>query len=304
MTRALFAATLALSLSLSASAQSFDELQALGFESIAALNDAPAPLSEDQSPAATKPSGVNSSPRRWASSEGVNVYSDIADPIKDPGKEDKIELGGKTLWRGTQVNKGEVVEVTEVRPDGWTHVNIPNQNYSGWVRSENIALDSNLASSFRQVEVPERGPDDKLDPGREAFLKETKRLEGVPYVWGGRSPRGVDCSGLVQLAFSYIGMGSRVPRTAHEQRLKSRPVDKLKPGDLVFSAKGGSAKISHVMIYIGNNQLREAPKTGDVVKTVNANGRLGVNLESLKIDKGAGMKAGRYTLYFGTYFAD
>ncbi|HAH05995.1 MAG TPA: hypothetical protein DCM05_05605 [Elusimicrobia bacterium] len=296
MTRVLIAATLALSLALPASAQSFDDLQALGFQSIAALSDAPNAVSG--------PSGENSSPRRWSSAEGVNIYSDLADPIKDPKDEDKIELDGKTLWRGTQVNKGETVEITEERSDGWTHVNIPTQNYSGWVRTELIARDSNLAGSFRQVEVPERNPNDKLDPARDAFLKETQKLEGVPYVWGGRSPRGVDCSGLVQLAFSYIGMGNQVPRTAHEQRLKSKPVDKLQPGDLVFSAKGGSSKISHVMIYIGNNQLREAPKTGDVVKTVNASGRLGVNLESLKIDKGAGMNAGRYTLYFGTYFQD
>jgi cell wall-associated NlpC family hydrolase len=249
------------------------------------------------------PSGQNSALQRWASEEGVSVYSELALPIPDAADGDKAEIDGKTLWRGTQVNKGELVEVTEVRQDGWMHVNLPGQNYSGWIKLEQAAADPALAQSFRQVKVEPAAPDAKLDPNREAFLKETKQLEGVPYVWGGRSPKGVDCSGLVQLAFSYIGMGSKVPRTAHEQRDRSRPVDPkdLKPGDLIFTAHSNNpGKISHVVIYIGDGQIREAPQTGSVVKTADLASRLGVDLQSAA----QGQKTGKYVVYFGTYFAD
>jgi len=253
-----------------------------------------------QEPAPT-PEGVNVTPQLWASTDTVDVFSDLAEAVPDGTDQDKIELNGKTLWRGTQLGMGEMVEVTEVRDDGWAHVNVPNQNYSGWVRRTSLGEDPKLAENFRQVQV---GPAAAgKNAYREAFLNETKRLEGVPYVWGGRSPRGVDCSGLVQLAFSYIGMGSVVPRTAHEQRNHSRPVDpkSLKAGDLIFSAHlNDPSKITHVMVYIGEGMIREAPHTGSVVRTTDVRSRLGLDLQN----SFQGQKTRKYVLYFGTYFKD
>ena len=87
---------------------------------------------------------------------------------------------------------------------------------------------------------------------------------GVPYVWGGTSPSGFDCSGLVQYVCRQNGIS--VPRVAASQRGAGTYVSRenLQPGDLVFFSNGGG--ISHVGIYVGNGNMIHAPQTGDVVK--------------------------------------
>ena len=84
---------------------------------------------------------------------------------------------------------------------------------------------------------------------------------GVPYVWGGSTPRGFDCSGLVMYAFAQIGIS--VPHSSYAQFAMGTPVSisQLEPGDLVFFVGA-----SHVGIYIGGGQFIHAPHTGDVVK--------------------------------------
>lgn len=102
-----------------------------------------------------------------------------------------------------------------------------------------------------------------------------KQYLGTPYVYGGTSSSGVDCSGLVQLAAKASGID--VPRTTYDQINVGQAVSKnnLQEGDLVFfKGSGGSASApGHVGIYIGNGQYIQAPKTGDVVKISNLSGR-------------------------------
>lgn len=103
----------------------------------------------------------------------------------------------------------------------------------------------------------------------QAIVNTAMKYLGVPYVWGGTSPSGFDCSGLVQYACRANGVS--VARVAADQRNCGTYVSRenLQPGDLVFFAKGGH--IHHVGIYVGNGNMIHAPQTGDVVKISSIN---------------------------------
>jgi peptidoglycan DL-endopeptidase CwlO len=90
------------------------------------------------------------------------------------------------------------------------------------------------------------------------------RYLGVPYKWGGASPAGFDCSGLVMYVYAQLGIS--LPHFAAAQYGYGTPVsrDQLQPGDLVFFEN-----LNHVAIYIGGGQVVHAPSTGDVVKISN-----------------------------------
>lgn len=94
-------------------------------------------------------------------------------------------------------------------------------------------------------------------------IAEAKKFLGLPYVWGGTTPSGFDCSGYMQYIFKNVA-GVKLPRVAREQQNAGVqiPVSEVQPGDLIFWGKPAH----HVAMYIGNGQYIHAPQTGDVIK--------------------------------------
>ncbi len=92
-------------------------------------------------------------------------------------------------------------------------------------------------------------------------VKIARRFLGVRYVYGGASPHGFDCSGLVQ--YVYRKLGVRLPHYTFSQFRLGRRVSRrgLRPGDLVFMNG-----VQHVGVYAGGNRFIHAPRSGDVVK--------------------------------------
>lgn len=86
---------------------------------------------------------------------------------------------------------------------------------------------------------------------------------GVPYRYGGNSPSGFDCSGLVH--YSYDVAGISVPRTTRQLWSAAQPVDsgEIRPGDLLFFSIEG--KMSHVGMYLGDRRFVHAPQSGRTV---------------------------------------
>jgi cell wall-associated NlpC family hydrolase len=110
-----------------------------------------------------------------------------------------------------------------------------------------------------------RGPEVRADVADRAAAQATTMV-GKPYRFGGASPAGFDCSGLVQ--FSYRQAGLALPHNTEAQRRSSQPVrlSGLRRGDLLFFDQEGK-KSSHVGIYLGDGRFVHAPSSGKVVRS-------------------------------------
>jgi cell wall-associated NlpC family hydrolase len=105
-----------------------------------------------------------------------------------------------------------------------------------------------------------------VDPGgtgNSGVVGIAQRYLGVPYVYGGASPSGFDCSGLTMYCYAQVGVGLSHGATDQQHATTPVPLSALQPGDLVFF---GSASYSyHVGIYVGGGSMIHAPHTGAVV---------------------------------------
>jgi cell wall-associated NlpC family hydrolase len=84
---------------------------------------------------------------------------------------------------------------------------------------------------------------------------------GIPYLWGGTSAHGIDCSGLTQRVYFLNGVG--LDRDADQQALGGRPVDVARPGDLFFF---GKERVTHTAIATGERTFIHAPQSGKSVQ--------------------------------------
>lgn len=114
-----------------------------------------------------------------------------------------------------------------------------------------------------------RQADRASDVGGQAgkIVRAAQSLLGTPYVWGGASSKGVDCSGLIYLAYKAAGIN--MPRVSYQQANYGRkiPVGQLKPGDLVaWNNSSRNDGADHIAIYLGGGRVIEAARPGTNVR--------------------------------------
>src|SRR5437867_592780 len=116
---------------------------------------------------------------------------------------------------------------------GWVGLRLPGGG-TGWVEAHRVRCG------------PPDAPEGALDA--DAVLATAQRFLGVPYLWGGCTPAGIDCSGFVQLVFGLHGICIDRDTTEQVQQGHAVAFDALEPGDLVFFGPSGPAseRVTHV----------------------------------------------------------
>lgn len=113
-----------------------------------------------------------------------------------------------------------------------------------------------------------RGP----DYIREEIVRTARGFIGVPYLWGGSSQEGLDCSGFTVAVYRLNGLS--LPRSSAEQFAAGLPIDaaQAREGDLVFFNTANDGKVSHVGVYVGGGQFIHAPGRGRTIGTASLQG--------------------------------
>jgi cell wall-associated NlpC family hydrolase len=134
----------------------------------------------------------------------------------------------------TQALRGEPLTLVE-RRGGWARVTTP-YGYPGWI--ELSATSEEPAGHW-------------LPPARDGDpVEEARAYLGTPYLWGGMSERGIDCSGLIHMAWRRLG--TLVPRDAGQQEEAAEKVDEPRYGDL---AVYGRASATHIAFWLGDGRI-------------------------------------------------
>ena len=157
-----------------------------------------------------------------------------------------------------ELKNGTAVTVLSTS-NGWSKVSYAGT--TGYISADYLVT----ASSGTAINPSNTAASVSISAKRQSVLNYAAQFLGVPYVYGGSTPSGFDCSGFTSYVFENT-VGS-LPRVAQAQYDATTRVsrDDLLPGDLVFFGSSTSS-ISHVGIYVGSNQFIHAPNTGDVVK--------------------------------------
>ena len=169
------------------------------------------------------------------------------DPIDPPGDRDNV----------SDLLLGEPVWILDRASNGWLLVH-SGDGYLGWVHASAIDFVEKdaIAARLNQGRTP------SAVQRADAILDQARSLLRVPYLWGGKTRAGIDCSGFVQVSFASRGI--LLPRDADQQANVGKLVatrwfkDALLPGDLLFFVSEDRGNVHHVAIYIGNGKFIHA----------------------------------------------
>jgi gamma-D-glutamyl-L-lysine dipeptidyl-peptidase len=137
----------------------------------------------------------------------------------------------------SQALPGEPLELEETR-DGWSRVRTA-YDYPGWLHADS------LVPAWDPAWLEPRAPDP---------VAYARTLLGAPYLWGGLTERGIDCSGLVHMSFR--AAGRVVPRDADQQERAGAPVAGPRPGDLI--SYGDAEHADHIAFWLGEGRILHA----------------------------------------------
>ncbi|MCB9255820.1 MAG: C40 family peptidase [Chitinophagales bacterium] len=192
----------------------------------------------------------------------------------------------------SQLLFGECMEILEIK-DSWTWIRCLHDNYEAWIdnkqyiklnkeqvnshislqsshvchlgnKTMNLVLGSNLPNfdginfSIEKTKYLYNGKAIEVAKNPISNLRKIAlKYEGAPYLWGGRNPFGIDCSGFTQMVYKFFSIS--LPRDAYQQASIGETlnfVGEAREGDLAFFGK--EDKITHVGICLGNNEIIHA----------------------------------------------
>lgn len=205
---------------------------------------------------------MRSGPGTTYTSLGKFTYGDKAYIIGINNQWYKVIYSGKICYI-----RSDYLDVTEIPYENKASSNKPLFFVDGKSTGLAVSADALNGEGVAAPDTPTQTPSEpeesvapELPAGElaQAIIDTGKSLIGTPYVWGGTTPSGFDCSGFVQYIFRVNGVN--IPRISQSQYAMGTHVSKseLQPGDLVFFFNTNKNVITHVGVYIGNGQFVHA----------------------------------------------
>lgn len=205
----------------------------------------------------------------------TNVYSQLAEGNINATiaslKSDKIELTEeKGILRGEDAHAGEVARDAAkslnkgnvIQADLNRSLAQVKGQIATYVDQAEAAAEAASSSTLNSATPVAGFPAPPPDSVANIAIRTAEEYLGVPYVWGGASKSGVDCSGLIMLAYDAAGIDFPHYSGAMYEMTERVPLWDIQPGDLLFYGADGD---QHVAMYVGDGMMIEAPETGEVV---------------------------------------
>ena len=162
--------------------------------------------------------------------------------------------------RAEMVNQlllGDTFDILEKQPN-WARIRCHYDGYEGWIDNKQWEPIAEIRPPVQDSERPIVHEDTLQGPASSPSLIAKERYLGAPYLWGGRTAMGIDCSGLTQVCFKACGI--RLLRDASQQATQGSPVPSLEEArcdDLCFFSNE-QGHITHVGIYLGDGHIIHA----------------------------------------------